>query len=81
MISFWLISRILGLFLFQITENYLLICFISAIYIFKITNVELFLANIHFGLTLGFIFSVILTNRQYVLDFPVIVISKLSLCF
>ena len=48
---------------------------------FKITNVELFLTIIHFWHTLGFIFSVILTNRQYVLDFPVIVISKLSLCF
>ena len=36
------------LFFFQITENYI-ICFTSAIYMFKITIVELFLANIHFG--------------------------------
>ena len=39
---------IFRLFFFQITENYLLICFISAIYMFKITIVDLFLANIHF---------------------------------
>ena len=64
---------IFRLFFFQITENYLLICFISAIYMFKITIVELFI--------LGFFFSVIMVNRQYVLDFSVIVISKLSLCF
>ena len=53
------------------------ICFTSAIYMFKITIIELFLANIHFG----FIFSIIMVNRQYVLDSSVIVISKLSLCF
>ena len=30
---------------------------------------------------LGFIFSIIKVNRQYVLDFSIIVISKLFLCF
>ena len=40
---------ILSYFFFQITENYLLFCFISAIYMFKITIIELFLTNIHFG--------------------------------
>ena len=63
---------------------YLLICFISEIYMFKILSVELYknyFLLIFILALFGLIFTIILTKRQYVLDFPVIVMSKLSYMF
>ena len=73
---YWHISNILGFSLFQITENYI-ICFTSAIYMFKITIIELCLANIHFG----FYFQYYYDYYTECFRFHVIVISKLSVCF
>ena len=76
--SFWHISSNFRLFFFQITENYI-ICFTftSAIYMFKITIIELFLANIHFG----FYFQYYYDYYTKCFKFLVIFISKLFLCF